>query len=396
MWEHDRDAEVEAKRITGPDGQCLKLIRLEPGVWKTVPAHDESQHPLGLVVFYVDDGLLFGPPELTAALAKSFMESWTLKVQGMLECRDFKDQDVYTFENIKVPVRRELTFLGCKLRRCGASVFIHQTHWLEAELLKRGFLHLKPSGSLPEVPEGTILPAEHTPQYKDDLKAAQGHIGSLMWLALKTRPDVAAVTGSIACMATLNPVLATRLAVGVWRYLLHTKDFGLFYEATNNGMRDPLNAFGDASLGVGASRSRTGALVTWGKHVISWKSTRQSITAWSAFEAEADAGASALEVGLRIRGTLEALIGARPETTLFGDNAACLANLLRGHHDYQATRTRHFGLRCSWIRDQATTEGVAIRYMSGTEIPADPLTKTLGRKALEQGRAKLCITAPPA
>ena len=164
LWEHDRDAEVKAKRITGPDGQCLKLIRLEPGVWKTVPAHDESQNPLGLVVFYVDDGLLFGPPELTAALAKSFMESWTLKVQGMLECRDFKDQDVYTFENIKVPVRRELTFLGCKLRRCGASVFIHQTHWLEAELLKRGFLHLKPSGSLPEVPEGTILPAEHTPQ----------------------------------------------------------------------------------------------------------------------------------------------------------------------------------------------------------------------------------------
>ena len=382
--------------IAGPEGQRLKLVRLEPGVWKVVPEDDEAHEPLGLVVLYVDDGLLFGPPALTAAIAKALMESWTLKVQGMLECQDFKDQDVYTFEGVEIPVRQELTFLGCKLRRCGASVFIHQTHWLEAELLQRGFLHLKPSGSLPEVPEGTILPAEHTPQYKDDLKTAQGHIGSLMWLALKTRPDVAAVTGSIACIATLNPILATKLAIGVWRYLLHTKDFGLFYEATRNGMRDPLSAFGDASLGVGASRSRTGALVTWGTHVLSWKSARQSITAWSAFEAEVDAGACALEIGFRIRGTLEALTGARPETTLFGDNAACLANLLKSHHDHQATRTRHFGLRCSWIRDQASSQDVAIKYMSGTDIPADPLTKVLGRKALEQGRTKLRVMTSPA
>ena len=137
-----------------------------------------------------------------------------------------------------------------------------------------------------------------------------------MRLALKTRPDVAAVTGSIVCKAKLNPVLATKLAVAVWRYLLHNKGFGLCYEAASTGMSGPVSALGDTSLGVGASRSRTGALITWGKHVISWKSTRQSITAWSAFEAEADAGACALEVGLRIRGTLEALIGTRPETTL--------------------------------------------------------------------------------
>ena len=94
-------------------------------------------------------------------------------------------------------------------------------------------------------------------------------------------------------------------------------------------------------------------------------------------------------MGIKVRETLERLTTGRPVATLYGDNAACLTNLLKGHQDHQATRTRHFGLRCSWVRDQAVSEGIAIKYMSGTEIPADPLTKILGRKALEQAKSKL-------
>jgi len=294
-------------------------------------------------VFYVDDGLLVGPPTLVAALAKAFMESWTLKIQGMLCSRDFAEHDVFTFSGLEIPVRSELTFLGCKLKRDVAGVFIHQTHWLEAELVKRGLLHLKSSASLPELPEGTMLPDTREASYAEDLKTAQSHIGSLMWLALKSRPDIAAVTGGIACIATLSPTKAVKLAIGVWRYLLYTKTYGLWYK-TVTGMSDPVHFYGDASLGVGASRSRTGAIVTWGQHVIAWRSCRQSITAWSAFEAEVDAGATALEMGIKVRETLERLTTRRPVATLYGDNAACLTNLLKGHQDHQATRTRHFAV----------------------------------------------------
>ena len=66
LWEHDRDAEVEAKRVVGPDGQRLKLVRLNPGVWKLTDESDVGQNPLALVVFYVDDGLLVGPPHRLA------------------------------------------------------------------------------------------------------------------------------------------------------------------------------------------------------------------------------------------------------------------------------------------------------------------------------------------
>ena len=126
-------------------------------------------------MFYVDDGLLVGPPTLVAALAKAFMESWTLKIQGMLCSRDFAEHDVFTFSGLEIPVRSELTFLGCKLKRDVAGVFIHQTHWLEAELVKRGLLHLKSSASLPELPEGTILPDTCEASYAEDLKTAQSH-----------------------------------------------------------------------------------------------------------------------------------------------------------------------------------------------------------------------------
>eukprot|EP00975_Prorocentrum_lima_P065299 12902680-Prorocentrum_lima.AAC.1 len=46
--------------------------------------------------------------------------------------------------------------------------------------------------SLPEPREGQYQQEDkETPQYKDELKKAQMEVGSLQWLAQKTRPDVA-------------------------------------------------------------------------------------------------------------------------------------------------------------------------------------------------------------
>ena len=55
-------------------------------------------------------------------------------------------------------------------------------------------------------------------------------------------------------------------------------------------MSDPTHIYDDASLGVGAGRSRIGALVNGRQHVIAWRSCRESITVWSAVEAEVGNG----------------------------------------------------------------------------------------------------------
>ena len=164
-----------------------------------------------------------------------------------------------------------------------------------------------------------------------------------MWLALKNRPDIAAVTGRIVCIATLSPTKAAKVAIWAWRYLLHNKNCGLWYKNAV-GMRDPMHFCGDASLGVGSSRSRTGALVTWGQHVIAWTSCMHYITAWRAFEAQADAGATALEMDIEVRETGR-LTTRRPALPLFRDNVACLTNLLK---NINITKLRELGkLACA-------------------------------------------------
>ena len=90
---------------------------------------------------------------------------------------------------------------------------------------------------------------------------------------------------------------------------------------------DTLWCYGDASLAPGASRSRTGVIILWGDHLISWKSQRQALTAWSAFEAEVDASATTCQT-LKI--LLEQVVSAPVRMVLGSDNAACVVNCVKG------------------------------------------------------------------
>ena len=167
---------------------------------------------------------------------------------------------------------------------------------------------------------------------------------------------------------------------------------------------DTLWCYGDASLAPGASRSCTGVIILWGDHLISWKSQRQALTAWSAFEAEVDASATTCQTGVPLKILLEQVVSAPVRMVLGSDNAACVVNCVKGSSSTVPTRTRHFGMRCAYIRDQARREGRYIRdqakregfeieHVAGTQIPADALTKVLPRCRLEDSRQKLKVLA---
>ena len=107
----------------------------------------------------------------------------------------------------------------------------------------------------------------------------------------------------------------------------------------------------------------------------------------SAFEAEVDAAAITCQSGAQIKHLLSAITGDQ-KMCLFSDNAACVINLVREDGALITTRTRTVGIRCSYVRDQAVLEGFDIQHMSRNELPADALTKTLKRSALELARAR--------
>lgn len=365
---------------------------LESGAWLL----QANGGCVGLFMMYVDDGLLVGPREVLVSLGAELKTLWDLKCQGFLASHALGAESVVQVGDENVPVQPELNFLGVKIRRCPDNgVLLHQTPWLTQELNKRGWLHMKGSPSLPAVPEGTLEPMTRDQQYTEVLRKAQSEVGCLQWLALRSRPDIAATVGSVACLSAIHPGVALKLCQGIWRYLSSTRNHGVFFApgSPESCFADSLWLYGDASLAPGASRSRTGVVIKWGDHVLSWKSQRQALTAWSAFEAEVDAGASACQVGIPVKILLQKVLGQPIQTFLGSDNAACVANLVKGSNTTIPTRTRHFGMRCAYIRDQAHAEGFAIQHIPGTEIPSDALTKVLQRCKLEESRQKLNVLA---
>ena len=165
----------------------------------------------------------------------------------------------------------------------------------------------------------------------------------------------------------------------------------LFFRAGGNLQEEKLSIFGDVSLAPGASRSRTGVVVKFGGYTIAYRTQRQSLTAYSAFEAEVEAAATAYQLGTQVKLFVDRFLKKDVETELFGDNSACVSNLTKGSEYVQPTRTRHFGMRCSYLRDHLKNDGIPMLHMSGELIPADGLTKTLSRVKLEASREKLNV-----
>ena len=121
-----------------------------------------------------------------------------------------------------------------------------------------------------------------------------------------------------------------------------------------------------------------------------YKSVRQTLTAFSTCEAETGAMADAIADMLRIESYVTQ-VGEVSEKLAWGDNAASVACLTKPRFQETLWRTRHFGLRASWIRDVLKESNLAVLHKPGAELTADLLTKTLPRLKLEQFRTAIGV-----
>ena len=70
---------------------------------------------------------------------------------------------------------------------------------------KRGWDKLKGASGLPEPLEGKLEPQTRDGAYEVAMSLAQKNLGTLLWLALRSRPDITALTAIAASLATIHP-----------------------------------------------------------------------------------------------------------------------------------------------------------------------------------------------
>ena len=183
---------------------------------------------------------------------------------------------------------------------------LHQHEYLKLKLSQRNVALGRPN--LPEVQEGTVCPVSQeykkTTEYKRLLKLTQQEVGSLQWLALKTRPDIACIVAICASMQTRQPQQALKITEEMWKYLFNTQSFGMDI-IPNFQPEHPVRISAGASFAPWGNRSRTGVVIRVMDVIVHWCSCRQSLSSMAAHEAELNGAVTGVKLGISLRNIVQ-------------------------------------------------------------------------------------------
>ncbi|KAI0994473.1 hypothetical protein K3495_g13709 [Podosphaera aphanis] len=156
-----------------------------------------------------------------------------------------------------------------------------------------------------------------------DAKPYQQIIGSVMYLATCTRPDLAYTITHLSQYNIDPSVTHMNAAKRVLRYLKGTRDLKLTYKSTSPLK---LNGYCDASYGncLDTRRSFAGYVYQLGESAFSWKARKQRTVAHSTCEAEYMALSLATKQFIWIVRGLRQLLGRDIPTFLPTDNNSAI------------------------------------------------------------------------
>jgi len=209
------------------------------------------------------------------------------------------------------------------------------------------------------------------------LKEYQSLVGSLMYLMLSTRPDLAFTISTLSKFASAPLPIHLAAAKRVLRYLKATKTLALSFSSE---LRDAqLVGFSDSDWGGDRDdrKSTAGYVFTIGGTAISWKSKKQPVVALSSTEAEYIGTSEATREAIWLQRLLHELTQSDKPTNpqlLFVDNqgAIKLTENPRFHE-----RTKHIDIKYHFVRQACENGLITVQYISTSKMTADIMTKAL-------------------
>ena len=306
---------------------------------KTEEAGDIYQ---GWIAIYVDDFLGGSVGDLVDRVYEVINATW--------ECGDL--ERVVSAEAGK-PVR----FDGLELQwnQDRTKLYVHQSSYA-SDLVGR-YQGLYTEQAVPLLkPLTEAEPEDEVCQ--ETVRKCQQVIGEILYLSVRTRPDLAYVCSRLAAVMTKRPKATFEAAMGTVGYIAATTGVGFVYSRDDvgplSGQRRGLQRHGllevytDASFAPECQRSQEAAVIYWRGMTIHWSSSRQAFIAQSTCEAElvstvfgANLGQSFVPLAQEIRA------GESIRCQILNDNMAAIGILTC---DASSWRTRHLRIRANALR----------------------------------------------
>ena len=214
-------------------------------------------------------------------------------------------------------------------------------------------------------------------------------VGSLMYLMVCTRPDIAHAVGLVSRYMANPGSMHWEAVKWILRYLQGTSDVGLLFDAHCDGARSVIG-YVDSDYGgdLDQRKSTSGYTFTFAGGCVSWRSTKQKCTSQSSTEAEYVAAAEATKEAIWLNNLVKDLGILQPFVDLHCDsNSALHIAANRMTHG----RVKHIDIRYHFIRQAVADKQIELIKIDGKLNPADMLTKVIPFDSFSRHYAKLQI-----
>jgi hypothetical protein len=317
------------------------------------------QGDIAVIVLYVDDLLITGNRDSTLQDIKQQLS------------RRFKMKDLGEVSQL----------LGMQVTRdrSAGTLKIDQTKYIQDMLDRFGLTECN-AARIPADP-GQILSKSDNAQTEAEKagmsnKPYRSLVGSLMYAAWVTRPDVANAVRVLSRYMQEPGERHWLAAKRCLRYLAGSKSIGITYRQSEPEDQR-LEGYSDANWAgdLDNARSTTGVAFTLAGGVISYSSKLQATVARSSMESEYMALFEAAQTAEALRNLLQHLGAQQTDPTpIHVDNTAC--QLIANPNSY-TKRSRHIHVRYHFTREAIEQNIITLIRVSSENQLADGLTKNL-------------------
>lgn len=279
-------------------------------------------------------------------------------------------------------------FLGMDIGRDRAQrvLTLHQRQYTQAVLDRFGMADAKPR-SLP-MAAGTVLERSDERTEEDGVVGYSALVGSLLYLSVCTRPDLAYSVGALARHMSKPDAGHMQAAKSVLRYVRGTSGYGLRF----GGSDTVLLGFCDADYAGDAQtrRSTSGFVFLMHGGAITWLSQLQRTAAHSTAEAEYMSAAAAIKEALWLRNLMFDLGYGSGAVRIRCDNMAAIKMM---RNPEASARTKHIDIVHHLARERVQRREVEVEFCGTEEMVADAMTKPLPIVAFQRCRdgMGLCV-----
>ena len=304
---------------------------------------------------YVDDILITRKPHLVQQCIE--------KLQERFKCTDSGETSL---------------LLGMQIEKTPEHIKLYQERYITEILERFGMKNCNPIKT-PIEADTPLQKATDNDQLCDQ-KLYQSIIGSLMYAATATRPDIAHATHFLGQFSAKPTKTHLIVAKRVLRYLKGTPTLGITYKYNSDDI--PLRVYSDSSFASNLTdrHSYTGLIIQTFRHTVIWRSKKQKTVSDSTTVAEYVALAFAAKQSIWVRRGL-LLLGVKTVPTIHCDNTAAIKLT---ENSGVSDRTKHIDVKYHLVRELREKGDIRVISVGTKDNLADVCTKGLTRVSFEE------------